>query len=760
MHLLVNSQGRLFYMFLKMTRKSNSAHITALGRRLGIAADYWDNFGRRRRTSMAAYRALLTAMGVSWEDPEALGRELARWRLRPFDRLLPPVCLIFSSSRPGKIRFYPLCPPSGLQSSLEIQAELTAEDGSRLTWKTEAAPRSQAPCRGSRTLGFRTRLELPLPQRLDMGYYDLTLRVKGRGPAESTAARLIVAPQRTCFPPTLEADRRLWGLNLPLYALRSEQNWGIGDFSDLEETISWAADLGAAFMGINPIHAPAPAPEADPSPYSPTSRQFLNFLYANLEAAPEGQDSPEARAIFASPDFAALKSRLQAGDLVNYPEVYRLKRHILGLLYRAFLRVHGPPEAPRSDRGREFGRFLIEKGDSLTRFGQFCALAEFLEQPDWRRWPVQYRDCRGPAVAAFARDQETECGLHRYAQWLAARQLAQVCRHAQTQSLPFTLYQDLALGAAAGGFDTWADPDLFAHGASMGAPPDAFNPKGQNWGLPPFIPERLRESGYRPFINILRASLPPDGMLRLDHVMSLFRLFWIPPGLDAAHGAYVRYPARELLAVLALESVRRRTLIIGEDLGTVAPHNRRDLGRAGVFSYKVFYFERTGENRFRPPEEYPYPAVAAVTTHDLPPLAGWWQGRDVAWKESLHLYPQPEQALADRAAREEDRRRLVEALGERGLLPANFTPEPQPAPACPMEVRDGVLEYLAQSRAALLEVRLEELFCLPEQQNLPGTVAEHPNWRRKMPLSLGEMRRNPAPARLAARLNRYRGREE
>ncbi|MBM4276020.1 MAG: 4-alpha-glucanotransferase [Deltaproteobacteria bacterium] len=740
-----------------MTTKLISAHIAALGRGCGIAAQYWDNFGKRRRTSQSVYRALLTAMGAPWEEREALAREMERRRLQPFDRLVGPVQLIPASSQRGKIAFFTRTPSPELRSAVEVQAELAGENGQRVIWTTVITPEPLSLCRGSHTLGFRTRLELPLPQPLELGYYDLTLRVLADRREETGAARLIVAPRSTYFPPSLENNRRLWGLNLPLYALRSEQNWGLGDFTDLQEVVSWTADLGAAFVGINPINARPPAPDADPSPYSPTSRQFLNFLYVNLAAAPEMQDCPEALAWIASPEFSALKARLQAGELVDYPEVYLLKRRLLGPLYQAFLRTHGPPEAPRTPRGEEFARFLAEKDESLTQFGQFCAMAEYFQQPDWRRWPTDYQNPRSPAVAEFARSHPMECGLHQYAQWLAAEQLAQVCRHAQARGLPFALYQDLALGAAAGGFDTWAYPDLFAHGASMGAPPDAFNPKGQNWGLPPFIPHRLRESGYRPFINILRASLPPGGMLRLDHVMSLFRLFWIPTGLDAAHGAYVRYPSRELLAVLALESVRNRTLIIGEDLGTVAPYIRRDLGKAGIFSYKVFYFERAWENCFQPPEDYPEQAVAAVTTHDLPTLAGWWQARDVALKESLHLYPQPGQAQADLSARQEDRRRLVEALAQRGLLAAGFTPEPQPAPACPTEIRNGVLEYLAQSRAALLEVRLEELFCVPEQQNLPGTVAQHPNWRRKMPLTLSQMRQQPDPARLAARLNRHRG---
>ena len=299
-------------------------------------------------------------------------------------------------------------------------------------------------------------------------------------------------------------------------------------------------------------------------------------------------------------------------------------------------------------------------------------------------------------------------------------------QEAQKQGLPFTLYEDLALGSSPGGFDTWAHQDLFALDAALGAPPDAFNPQGQNWGLPPLIPERLRASGYQLFIDTLRANTPPGGMLRMDHVMGLFRLLWIPPGAEAGQGAYVRYPARELLAILALESVRRQALIIGEDLGTVPARIRRELGKAEVFSYKVFYFERDGNGHFLPPETYPPRAMATVTTHDLPTLAGFWQGHDLALKRTLNLYPEARLAEADAAAREQDRHRLLEALRRRGLLGDGAVYEPGAGDSCPLELWEATLDYLAQSEAALMEVRLEEIFGVPEQQNLPGTRQEHP----------------------------------
>ena len=313
-------------------------------------------------------------------------------------------------------------------------------------------------------------------------------------------------------------------------------------------------------------------------------------------------------------------------------------------------------------------------------------------------------------MAEFAREHRREVGFFQYGQWLAATQLGQVCREAQRQGLPFTLYEDLALGASPGGFDTWAHQELFARGPAIGAPPDAFNPQGQNWGLPPLIPERLRASGYQLFIDTLRANTPPGGMLRMDHVMGLFRLLWIPQGAEAARGAYVIYPARELLAILALESVRRQALIIGEDLGTVPPRIRRELGKAGVFSYRVFYFERDGNHNFLPPEAYPARAMATVTTHDLPTLTGFWQGHDLALKRTLNLYPEARLAEADAAAREQDRRLLVEDLKGRGLLAEARRSSPRLAIPVRLNCGRRFWTYLAQSEAALMEVRLEEVF--------------------------------------------------
>ena len=739
-----------------MAGKDFAKKIAALGGLCGITSHYGDNFGRRHRTSQATYRDLLTAMGVAWEDPEGLDREIARRRLGSWGAMLLPVQLIKPAPALPRTTMRIWSPGPELPAAVDVLGEMVSETGAPYRWerrlKLAGRLKSQAV-----PGGFRVEVRLPLPADLELGYYDLTMTVQSGGREESGRTRLIAAPPQAYTPAWLEEGRRAWGFNLPLYALRSRANWGVGDFADLMEVIRWAGPLGAAFVGVNPLHAAGGRATADPSPYAPTSRIFLNVLYLSLAMAPEMAACRKAQDLVASPEFQAAKARLAAASLVSYGEVHRLKRRVLKLLYETFCEAHGVPEAPpRTARGQEFARFVAAGGESLARFGQFLALADHLKEGDWRRWPGPYQHPEDPAVAKFAREHVKEVRFYQYGQWLAATQLGQVCQEAKQQGLPFTLYEDLALGASAGGFDTWAHQELFAQGAAMGAPPDAFNRQGQNWGLPPLIPERLRASGYQLFIDTLRANLPPGGMLRLDHVMGLFRLLWIPQGAEAGRGAYVTYPVQELLAILALESVRRRALIIGEDLGTVPPRIRQVLGKSGVFSYRVFYFERDGNHHFLAPEAYPARAMATVTTHDLPTLTGFWQGHDLALKRRLNLYPEASLAEADAAARELDRRFLLEDLEHRGLRPEGAACEPMAGDFCPLELREAILDYLAQSKSALMEVRLEEVFGAPDQQNLPGTRQEHPNWRVKLPLTLDQMEQSPEFARLAARLNKAR----
>ena len=403
---------------------------------------------------------------------------------------------VCSAAAPPKVNVQVFTPSAALPSPLRLAAALTAESGQQFDWQAEF---SGSPTAASRAVpgGFRHRLELRIPEELSLGYYELQLRVEAGGRTESGQTRLIVAPERTYLPECLNAGRRLWGFNLPLYALRRAHNWGIGDFGDLRAVMAWAASLGAAFVGVNPLHARSALPESDPSPYSPTSRLFYNLLYLDLDEVPELELSPEVQALLAGREFQAARHDLRQGPVVPYDRVFRLKRRVLELLFQAFQEHHGGPEAPTTPRGREFAGFIQAKGESLKNLGAFGALTEHFQEGDWRRWPREYQDPGSPAVAEFASQQPREIRLCQYGHWLAATQLQEVAESARRRGLPFSLYQDLALGVGAAGFDTWAYPSLFARGVTIGAPPDAFNPRGQNWGIPPIIPQALRESGYQ-----------------------------------------------------------------------------------------------------------------------------------------------------------------------------------------------------------------------------------------------------------------------
>ena len=738
-----------------MADKKTAAEIAGLACQCGIAMEFQDNFGVHRRLTQASMEAVLTALGVPCSTPGEIRDSLEHCQRRLQERLLPPVTVVTPETG-RNLQLHLAWHRPEVPSPLDLAGELRGEGEEIRHWQPcpdqlnliEAKPAAA---------GYLLKLSIPLPGDLAEGYYDLGFQVQGAGWGAAGATRLAVSPGRAWLPPFLENGARLWGLNLPLYALRSRHNWGIGDFRDLRAAITWAQELGAAFVGINPLHAPQPGADATPSPYSPDSRLFLNFLAVDLESVPEMQDSPEAQALLASPDFQAGLNNLRNAPLVAYPEIRRLKRKFLEILFAACAHSHGLPDAPRTSRGQDFARFVDRGGQDLKNFSLFQALRDHQEKPDWRRWPENLQRPDTQAVAAFARAHPRDLAFHQYVQWLAAGQRQEAWAAATGAGLPFTLYQDLALGAAAGGFETWGYPGLFAGRASMGAPPDAFNLKGQNWGLPPLIPQRLEESGFGLFLDTLRANLPPGGIIRLDHVMGLFRLYWIPEGLDPKDGAYVSYPSRELLGLLALESQRRRTLVIGEDLGTVSPNIRQELAQSRIFSYRVFYFERKEGDGFVAPGDYPRQAIACVTTHDLPTLAGYWEGRDLDLRRQSQLYPSPHAAEQDLQARAQDRLLLVEALVQQHLLPPDYNP---PSDFCPEDLRRGVLAYLGQSRAALMEVRLEELLGLTAQQNLPGTMDQHPNWRQKIYQPLEEVRHNPEVIRLAAALSQARSQEK
>jgi (1->4)-alpha-D-glucan 1-alpha-D-glucosylmutase len=567
------------------------------------------------------------------------------------------------------------------------------------------------------------------------GYHRLLLL---RGEQVLAETLLIVAPD-TCYQPeAVRDDGRTWGPAVQLYTVRSQRNWGIGDFTDLRMLLEQWAEHGADVVGLNPLHALFPHNPEHASPYSPSSRLFLNSLYLDPERIDDFGESEEARELVCSSEFQARLHTLRATELVDYGAVAAAKMSALELLYASFRQRH---LALNTARSREFRDYQVKSGTALQRHALFEALQEHFFRQDpttwgWSVWPEPYRDPASAEVAHFAEAKRERIEFFQWLQWQADRQLAEVSQRAFELQLGVGLYGDLAVSVDRGGAEAWSNQDLYALDASVGAPPDDFSLSGQNWGLPPMIPARLAQAGFGPFIATLRANMRDTGALRIDHVMGLMRLFWIPSGASPAEGVYVNYPLDELLGILALESQRHRCMVIGEDLGTVPDDVRRALSELRALSCRILYFERRAGGEFKAPDEYAAQALVSATTHDLPTLAGFWEGRDLALRTELNLFPSDELRERQMLERRQDRARLLFALEREGLLPSGLTLDPSSAPAMTLDLMRAIQTYLARTPCKVLVVQLEDVLGQFNQVNLPGTSGQHPNWRRKLTLDL------------------------
>jgi 4-alpha-glucanotransferase len=504
---------------------------------------------------------------------------------------------------------------------------------------------------------------------------------------DGAEARLVVSPGACHLPEELRA----WGWAVQLYAVRSRASWGIGDLADLRELARWSrTDLGAGILVLNPLHAPLPVLPQEPSPYYPSSRRFRNPLYLRIEEVPGAERLGERLA-----PLAATARALNTDRLLQRDRVFELKMRALEGLFHAF-----------DGADPEFDGFRREEGTGLRDYATFCALSEGHDGP-WQEWPAELRHPDTPAVQAFREEHARRVAFHEWLQWLLDRQLAAAAEETG-------LIQDLAIGVRSDGADAWMWQDVLAPGITVGAPPDPFNSAGQDWGLPPFDPWRLRAAGYEPFVRTVRAAFRHGAGLRLDHVMGLFRLYWIPRGEDPGRGLYVRYPHKELLDLLALESERAAAYVVGEDLGTVEDWVREELGRRRVLSTRLLWFEEG------PPSDYPRESLAALTTHDLPTLAGIWEGTD-----------------SDGGVHERLRRNTGLGGGE-----------------STEQAAESALRALAASPSRLLAATLEDALGVSERTNRPGTLTEWPNWSLALPLSLEELEQAPGPTRIARVLRR------
>jgi (1->4)-alpha-D-glucan 1-alpha-D-glucosylmutase len=681
----------------------------------GIAPTYRDVWGKEHRVSERTLRALLSAMAVDADTDERAERELAQRERALWRRAIAPVVV----ARLGARLALPVHLPASLDGK-RLSWRLVEEGGEKRDGTVAAASLTEI---ARKTIDGEAWIEreLAIDVEAPCGYHRLSLHAEGRHLGET---RLIVAPARCHAPPALSDGGRVWGAAAQLYSLRSGRNWGIGDFTDLAALVDlWAAE-GAGVIGVNPLHALFPHNPAHASPYSPSSRLFLNTIYIDVEAIPEFEECESARTLVSSPMFRKTLRALRDTELVNYPGVAEAKSRVLSLLFAHFRSAH---LARGTRRARAFRSFCAGRGEALLLHARFEALQEHffaLDAKSWGppAWPEAYRDPRSAEVERFAKKHAERIDYFRYLQWHAGSQLGDVGRKAAAPASGVGLYVDLAVSIDRAGAEAWSNQDSYTVSASVGAPPDEFNMRGQNWGLPPLVPDRLRETAYAPFIATLRANMRHAGALRIDHVLGLNRLFWIPGGADPADGAYVHYPIDDLLGILALESQAHRCMVIGEDLGTVPEDLRGALDSAGVLSYRVLLFERDPSGEFKRPAAYPKQAIVTASTHDLPTLAGWWEGLDIALRAGLGLFPSENTRAEQLLARAQDRARLLRALEREGLLPKGLGIDPVSIPTMTDELARAIQVFLARTPSQLMVVQLEDVVGVREQVNLPATT--------------------------------------
>jgi len=712
-----------------------------------IEPSWRDNWGGTHPTSPKTSAGLLAALGVGAGTTAEARRSLAALTEADWCEPAPPVLVVRASSPPVRFSIALSRPTAGAPAGrLQVSVEIVEEGGSR---RRAAFSAGEITHLGTRTYRGRAwdRYEIPLPGPFPLGYHTLHVVARRNHVLQQHAVALIVCPDRAYEAPGVEGGARAAGLGVALYGVRSGRNAGSGDFGDLRRLTRWATRaLGVRFIGLNPLHAIRNRYPYAHSPYLPLSCRFVNHLYLELEGIPEfaACDAAQQQVAGAAP----LLARLRATPHVPYDEADGFKLRVLRTLFAEFLDGCWN-RAGNSPRRKRFEDYLAREGQPLEQFALFQAIDAHLIAAgecgwSWRLWPEGFRSPGGPDARAFLEQRREQVLFWQYLQWQLDEQLGQLNRDARQAGLSLGYYHDLALAVDGSGADTWAQQELFASGARVGAPPDDFNAEGQDWGFPPPHPQRDRAQGYRAFAAQIRHACRHAGLLRIDHVMRLARLFWIPDAMPAAEGAYVRYRQAELFGILALESVRNRTVIVGEDLGVVPDGFREKMAGEGLCSCRLLWFERHDDGTCRPPEQYPRDAMVSITTHDLATFAGFWTGHDLLTRRAIGLFPDEPSFTRAVENRRQERRRLLELLVASGLLGAERLGSAG-EPADPDgELHNAVVALLCRTPSRFFVLAQEDLFKVLDQQNVPGTVTERPNWVWRMPWTVEELESAPA----------------
>ena len=709
----------------------NMQRIEQLAKSYGVIGEYSDWAGNPVTVSTEKILPVLSALGLEFGNATDLNRRLKEVEMADWEHVLPPVVVMHKGADFNLLVHIPL---SKLKAKLTL--DVVQEDGVvRQLVFTRSAGTLKEVSRKKVGRSNRVRLLITLPSDLPDGYHQL--KITGRVSGECS---LIVAPE-TCYEPqSLMEGNKIWGSSLQLYTLNSERNWGMGDFTDLKETVQALAARGADIVGLNPIHALYPAGPEHCSPYSPSSRNYLNPLYIDVEAVQEYADCEGVSELVSTKEFIENLEAVRSLKLVDYKRVSKLKMMVLEELFIDFCDAHLNKESERAKRFRSFCR---EHGEGLERQALYDTLFEMNLEKDagawgWGNWPKELQNPESPEVKALSKACQRRITFYLYLQWLADMQLQEAQEAAKDSGMAVGLYRDLAVGVDRNGADTWSDPDVYCLDASVGAPPDGVAPQGQNWGLPPFNPVELKKRGYQPFIEMVRSNMNHCGALRIDHVMGLFRLWWCPNGKTADYGCYVRYPLKDLLGIIKLESQRNKSLVFGEDLGTVPDEIAESLPPARFYSNTVGLFEKEEGERFTSPAAYRSKTLACLSNHDIPTLAAWWDCLDLEMRLELGIYNE-EQVRQGKVGRHEEKVALLNTLSDIGELPTGVDPDRIDTLAYTPEIMERLHYYLMHSNALISVIQLEDCLMMDTPVNIPGTTTEYPNWRRRLTGNVKEL---------------------
>lgn len=702
--------------------------LYALAENCGLQTTFWDWKSNLTHTPASGIKAILAAMGIDASTPESIADALRGCEDRPWRHPLP-ACTVTEQGRPARVNVHV---PAGAPATLSIQLE----DGGRAdAWQVDnLAPDRQV---DGQMIGEAT---FELPTDLPTGYHRLALYSDSLL-AESS---LIVTPSYLGLPPAV-GRRTIWGYAAQLYSVRSAGSWGVGDLADLAALATWAATQQQAdYVLINPLHAAEPDPPMEPSPYLPTTRHFINPLYIRPETIPEYADVLGAARTKLRGLRRAAIARAARSDLLQRDAVWAAKRQALRIVYDAGL----PPA-----RRMAFDAYRRAAGRELRDFAVWTVLCTQLG-PNWHQWPVVVQRPTSPTTAAFAAQHADEVAFVEWQQWVAQDQLGYAQHVAREAGMRVGIVTDLAVGVNPDGADTWILADVYAKGVQVGAPPDAYNQLGQTWGQPPWLPTRLADLAYVPFRQIVRAAMAQAGGVRIDHILGLFRLWWVPEGNTPDQGCYVRYDHEALVGIVALEAQRAGAMIVGEDLGTVEPWVRQYLARRGILGTTVLWFECDQDGQPLPPDGWRPTCMASVTTHDLPPTAGFLALDHVRLRHELGLLTEP--LDIEMATARDDQQFWLDYLQQQGYVSNQV--DGVPIDTVEAEVL-GLHQALAASAAQVRCVALVDAIGDKRVQNQPGTIDEYPNWRVPLcdqaghPMTLEDVFASPRAMRLAAVMN-------